>query len=87
MGIPVIFYHPCNQILYPPYDGSCEELPAAFSLKELERVFARVMEDKDYAYKFTDPKILKPYTGEMDGNSASRIINEVISMTESNQRN
>jgi hypothetical protein len=82
MGIPVIFYHPCNQMLYPPYDGSCNDLPSAFSREELARVFARVMEDRDFACGFTRRDVLKPYTGEMEGNAAQRIMREVISMTE-----
>lgn len=82
MEIPVMFYHPCNQVLYPPFDGSCSELPAAFSLEDFERIFAMVMENGNYAYKFTDTKALKPYVGEMDGNSTSIIINEVVKMAE-----
>lgn len=84
MGIPVIFYHPCNQILYPPFDGTSKELPAAFTSKDLEGVFNKIMDDKDYAYKFTDVEVLRPYVGEIDGNSTSRIINEVIRMAEGN---
>lgn len=78
MGVPVIFYHPCNQISYPPFDGSCNELPSAFSLEDLEKIFTRVMKDRDYAYKFTDVKVLKPYVGELDGGTTSRIIKEII---------
>ena len=84
IGIPVIFYHPCNQILYPPFDGSCSELIIASSPCDLEKKFIRVMNDRDYAYKFNDKEVLKPYVGEFDGKSTSRIINEVIKMAADN---
>lgn len=77
MGIPVIFYHPCNQILYPPFDGSDNKLPLAFTVEKLERVFNRVMIDKDYAYAFTKPAALNPYVSEMDGQATTRIIKEI----------
>ncbi len=80
MGIPVIFYHCSNRFLGKPFDGSCPDLPAAFSLEELEKTFARVMKDREFAYKFTDVESLKPFAGEMDGNSPSRIIEEVVKM-------
>ena len=87
MGIPVMFYHPCNQILYPPFDGSCNELTMASSQEELEEKFVCLMNERDYAYKFNSKEVLRPYVGEFDGNSTSRIINEVIKMAENNQRN
>lgn len=80
MGIPVIFYHPSNQILYPPFDGKCNDLPSAFSDKELDDVFVKLMTDKEYAYKFTDVSVLKPYVGNLDGHSTKRIIDETIKM-------
>lgn len=84
MGIPVVFYHPCNQILYPPFDGSCRELPMARTKGELESVFQSVMQDKNYALKFTDEKVLAPYTGVMDGMATTRIMNEITKITKSN---
>ena len=77
MGIPVIFYHPSNQILYYPFDGSCKELPQASSLKNLKKIFDLVMKNKDYAYKFTNIDILKSYVGKLDNKSTLRIIDEV----------
>ncbi|MFH0780000.1 MAG: hypothetical protein V1928_04060 [Parcubacteria group bacterium] len=84
MGIPIIFYHPCNQILYPPFDGSCRELPMARTKGELEGIFQNVMQDKNYALKFTDEKVLAPYTGVMDGMATTRIMNEITKITKSN---
>jgi len=80
MGIPVLYYNPSNQILFEPFDGSRKYLPAAFSKEDLARVLDRMMNDREYAYRFTDPEILKPYTGRMDGNSTKRIIHETIRM-------
>jgi len=82
MGIPVLFYHPCNQLLYPPFDGSCEALPAAFSREDLGEIFSRLATDRDYAYAFTKEAILDPFTGILDGNSTDRILAEILEMVQ-----
>jgi hypothetical protein len=81
MGIPVIFYHPCNQIMYPPFDYSCRALPMAQTAVELETVFHRVMQDRDYAFGFTAESALAPYVSQLDGQATARIMHEVAKMT------
>jgi len=84
MGIPVIFYHPCNQIMYPPFDGSCRELPMAETASELKQVFQRVMQNKEFAFGFTDKNALAPYVSDLDGLATSRIMDEVVRMAKGN---
>lgn len=74
MGIPVIFYHSNNQILFEPYNGF-GPLPTAFTTKELENVLERVFHDRDYAHSFNDLKVLERFTGPVDGKSGERILN------------
>jgi hypothetical protein len=77
MGIPVIFYHPVNQILFEPFDGF-ESLPTAFNRDELANVLKRCFQDEGYAHSFNDIQVLKPFTGSVDGKAGERIISCLI---------
>ena len=72
MGIPVIFYHPNNQMLFEPFNGF-KQLPTAFNKRELKSVLKKVFCDKKYAYSFTDLQVLKPFVGTVDGKAGKRI--------------
>jgi len=78
MGIPVIFYHPNNQILFEPFNGF-KQLPTAFNKYELEDILRRIFHDRDYAYSFTDLEVLKPFAGTMDGKAGERILDIITS--------
>lgn len=78
MGIPVIFYHPNNQILFEPFNGF-KQLPTAFNKHGLEDILRKIFYDRDYAYSFTDIEVLKPFTGPVDGKVGERILDIVTS--------
>ena len=78
MGIPVIFYHPNNQMLFEPFNGF-KPLPTAFNKYELEDILKKVFHDRDYAYSFTNLEVLRPFTGTMDGKSGDRILGIITS--------
>ena len=74
MGIPVIFYHPVNQILSEPFNGF-ESLLTAHTMEELENILKKAFQDQNYAYLFNDLEKLKPFTGPVDGETDKRIFN------------
>jgi len=78
MGIPVIFYHPNNQMLFEPFDG-LGPLPTARSTDELGNMLKKMFENQDYALSFTNIKKLQPFTGPIDGRAGERILNIINS--------